>query len=455
MHSPRLRRTRAAGLALATITASLLWSTTPAGAAAALADPDDTTGPADIKAASVVFDATNATITVETYEAFADDAVALFVDLDLDGDSVADRFVRFEDTSAGFVAAVTAGTLRFVDVATTHTGATATATVPISMLGGATSASLEVVTLDLNTLTSDSAPDTLVFDYRDTVRAAGPTRVETAVQSCFFGDGTAGSVVLARSDSFADALAGGPLAVDTFGCLLLTPSTGLDPATLAEMQRVLEPGGTVYLLGGTAALSPAVESAVAGAGFTPLRLAGADRYETAIAIATQGLGSPSTVMFATGLNFPDALAAGAAAGPRGAAILLTQGATMPASVATYLQQHPPTSTYAIGGPAAAAAPSAIPVVGSDRYDTAVKIASTFFSFVDTVGVASGVNFPDALAGGAAMGIGDQPLLLTDPAALPAVVSTYLTNAQPSEAFVFGGSAAVSDAAVNQVDALVG
>jgi putative cell wall-binding protein len=455
MHSRRLRRTRTAGLALATITASLLWSAAPASAAAALADPDDTTGPADIKAASIVFDASNATITVETYEAFADDAVVFGVFLDLDGDSVVDRFVTLGDDGVAFGAVVSTGTPRETGVASSHAGATATATVPIALLGGATSASLEVAAIDTTTFAVDEAPDAPTIAGRDTFRAAGLNRVETAVQSCFAPTGEAGSVVLARSDSFADALAGSPLAVDTFGCLLLTPSTGLDPATLAEMQRVLEPGGTVYLLGGTAALSPAVESAVAGAGFTPLRLAGTDRYETAIAVATQGLGSPSTVMLATGLNFPDALAAGAAAGPRGAAILLTQGSTMPASVATYLQQHPPTSTYAIGGPAAAAAPSAVPIVGTDRYDTAVKIATTFFSLVDVVGVASGVNFPDALAGGAAMGIADQPLLLTDPASLPAVVSSYLTNAQPFEAWVFGGSAAVSNAVVNQVDALVG
>jgi putative cell wall-binding protein len=275
------------------------------------------------------------------------------------------------------------------------------------------------------------------------------------VQSCFAVDGTATGVVLARSDGFADALAGGPLASAHSGCLLLTPSDTLDARTLAEIQRVLPSGGKVFLLGGEAALSPGVASAVTAAGFDAVRLGGADRFETAVKIATDGLGSPSVVMIATGGNFPDALGAGPAASDRQGAILLSNGSSLPPSTASFLQAHPQETVFAIGGPAAAAVPSATAIVGKDRYETAVKIAMMFFPQPTDVGVASGLNFPDALAGGAGLGNLDGPILLTDPDALPQVVSDYLNANPPQDAFVFGGPAAVHESVVDQLKALLG
>ncbi|MFD0637700.1 cell wall-binding repeat-containing protein [Catenulispora yoronensis] len=68
----------------------------------------------------------------------------------------------------------------------------------------------------------------------------------------------ADSVVLARSDTFPDALAGVPLAAYRNGPLLLTDPATLTADTEAEIKRVLPPnaGKTVYLLGGDAAISP-------------------------------------------------------------------------------------------------------------------------------------------------------------------------------------------------------
>ncbi len=130
--------------------------------------------------------------------------------------------------------------------------------------------------------------------------------------------------MLARSDAFADALSGTPLAVSKGGPLLLTSSTALSTAASTELQRVLPVGGTVYLLGGTSALSPAVASSVAALGFTIVRIAGPDRFSTAAQVAGV-LGNPAIVFEADGTNFPDALSAGTAAAAVGGAILLTAG----------------------------------------------------------------------------------------------------------------------------------
>lgn len=88
---------------------------------------------------------------------------------------------------------------------------------------------------------------------------------------------------LARSDIFPDALSS--VGLTHAGPLLFTEGETLDPATRVELDRVLEPGDVVYLLGGDAAISPAVADQVSAAGYQPVRLAGVDRIETSVEAA--------------------------------------------------------------------------------------------------------------------------------------------------------------------------
>src|SRR5207302_1795284 len=104
---------------------------------------------------------------------------------------------------------------------------------------------------------------------------------------------------------------GVPLAAKAGGPLLLTNPTSLTPESLTEIKRVLGTnGGQIDVLGGTAAISPAIVSQLAHLGYSVNRFAGADRDHTALDIAQRGLGSPQHVVLATGLDYADALAAG-------------------------------------------------------------------------------------------------------------------------------------------------
>lgn len=290
-------------------------------------------------------------------------------------------------------------------------------------------------------------------------RVFGLDRVATAVavSQASLGDQEAEVVVLARADGFADGLAGGPLAAAGDGPLLLTGRDGLDPGVEAELLRVLPEGGEVVLLGGAAALRAVVEERVAELGYRPVRVAGSDRYATAVAVAGR-LDDPQSVLLASGTDFPDALSAGAAAAAIGGAVLLTVDDQLPAPTRAYLNAHPGLERIAVGGPAAAADPGAEPLVGPDRYSTAVAVARRFHDQPTSVGIASGLAFPDALAAASDSAERGGPLLLSSPDRLPAVVAEYLVEIAPTladaaqPALIYGGEKALSLQVEAAVDA---
>jgi len=287
-----------------------------------------------------------------------------------------------------------------------------------------------------------------------TTRLAGGDRLATAVAISrdAFPDLTAGAVVLARADTFPDALAGTPLAVQLDGPLLLTASDRLSDQTADELQRVLAPDSQVILLGGPDALSPAVADGVQALGYQVVRYQGANRFETAVRIA-EALPSMDALLYASGNNFPDALGAGPAAVVQGGPILLTAGDTLPPETAEFADRNPAAPSFAIGGPAAQAVPDAEPIVGADRYDTNIRLARRFFPAPPLVGVATGVAFPDALAGGARTAQSGGPVLLSAPADLPDAVAAYLREVSDGldQALLFGGEQALSPAVETELD----
>jgi len=272
-------------------------------------------------------------------------------------------------------------------------------------------------------------------------------------QALFVSSRSASAVVLARSDHFADALAGGPLAALQKAPLLITagaPSSAtLDPRVLAEIQRVLPAGKTVYILGGPLAIAPGIDATLQALRYTVVRVQGANQYATAVAIAGQ-LGNPNTVFEATGLDFADSLSAVPAAIQDHGAILLTSGNVQAPETAEYLEAHPPAVRYAIGGPLAAAGadPGAIAVWGQDLFATSAAVAQRFFLNATTLGAATGFDFPDALSGGVFMGSPSHlgPMLLVTPhRPIPPSINDYITQpTQITHGYVFGGPVAVGD-----------
>jgi hypothetical protein len=300
-------------------------------------------------------------------------------------------------------------------------------------------------------------------------RLSGKDRLETSVNSSkalFPTTGSVGAVIVSAGYKYADALAGARLASATSAPLLLTASDKLTDIVGKEISRVLAPGGTIYVLGGSGTVSSGVETTLTALSpnFTVKRLAGDDRFETAARIATEvAAQAPGTdtapIYLASGVNFPDGLAVSALAARTGGIVLLTDGSVMPKATSDYLAAHDATGSRVVpvGGVAAAAAKSlpasggsaARAVVGVDRFDTADLVARKFATGTGTkaAGVATGDNWPDALVGSAAMGLLGGPLLLTSGPDLSNSAKSALTTLNAAKPLatgaVFGGEPSVS------------
>lgn len=117
---------------------------------------------------------------------------------------------------------------------------------------------------------------------------------------------------------------------------------------------------------------------------------------------------------------------------------------MPLSV---LASASPTGSPGAGSSANyAIPPSAVTrLSGPDRYGTAAAISQeTFAPNVPVVYIATGQNYPDALAGGPAAGAGNGPILLVTQNSIPATIATELTRLKPAKIVILGGSNVVSD-----------
>ena len=298
----------------------------------------------------------------------------------------------------------------------------------------------------------------------DVTRLAGAGRYETAAKISQAEFTQADTVVLAYSMNYADALAGVPLAKKLSAPILLTNKATIDKATLAEIKRLK--AKNVIILGGTGAISEPVENTLKKEGLKTERFEGATRYGTATAIAEKLSEKPTDIFFVFGGNYPDALSASAAAAAKNAPIIyLTKDGELNADTAKYLAKLKKAGSvknaYVIGGPgvisddmmkkagnALGVAPTR--VFGANRFETCIAVNEKFAGVLNgkMLCVATGMDFPDALAGGVYAAINKAPLFLVNgklnTPKLTDDQNSYLKGKNASKITVFGGTGVVSD-----------
>ncbi|HUH07498.1 MAG TPA: PQQ-dependent sugar dehydrogenase [Egibacteraceae bacterium] len=319
----------------------------------------------------------------------------------------------------------------------------------------------------------------------DVERVGGADRIATAVAlSQAAHPGGAPAAVVALAWRFPDALAAAPLASAVGGPVLLTGGERLDAAVRAELSRLGV--GTVYLVGGPQALSADVEADVdAIDGVDVERLAGADRFSTAAAIALRAVelwraqghaDAGQQVLIALGAHadpgraWPDTLAAGPLAGHARWPILLTDPTEVPAATQEALAELEASQAVIVGGEAAIPPTTAAQIGDGDvatrriggltRHHTSVLLAEEAIAHGAQRSIAllaTADAFPDGLAAGPAAHAQGGVLLLTAPAALPDAphVIAWLADwrGEIDVLQIIGGPAAVSAEVSEQAQSL--
>ena len=289
----------------------------------------------------------------------------------------------------------------------------------------------------------------------DVTRIFGADRYETAFKTAEvlkqqLGVEKFDNIVVACGDNFADALGGSYLAAKKNAPILLVKSSKID-AVKSYIKANLNPGGTVYLLGGTAAIPAAMDTGLDG--FNVKRLAGATRYDTNLLILEEAGVTNEDILICTGKSFADSLSAAAAGRP-----LLLVKDSLNDSQKAFLQSHAANKKYILGGTAAvstsvenqAKAYGTVERIGGNtRYETSVLIAKEFFPDATQAALAYAQNFPDGLSGGALAYAMKAPLVLTA-SGKEAAAAAYTKEQGITSGVIFGGSGLISDKAVRTI-----
>jgi len=319
---------------------------------------------------------------------------------------------------------------------------------------------------------------------KDVTEVWGPTRFRTSVEASkrayptgLAADGPK-TVVLATGRNWPDALGGSALAGALDAPLLLTDTGEVPAEVLTEIERL--GAEKAILLGGLTAVSEEVEidlNQILGAANVD-RLAGASRYETARLVAERtiderGEGFAGYAFYATGRNFPDALAAAPAAAAHAIPLVLVPATGDPVEIAGV------DTAVVLGGTSAVS--SAVEtnlrarlgtdkvtrVQGATRYATSSAVAEWSTHFVSGAGlghdpvwlrwngvaISTGQNFPDALSGGVMQAKLGSVMLLTpsDGPIDPTVADKLYAHRAEIDRLVFlGGTGALSESMRRQV-----
>ena len=269
-------------------------------------------------------------------------------------------------------------------------------------------------------------------------RLSGSDNVATAIAWSGQTFDTASVAVLARSDSFADALAAGALAGQLDGPFLVTSSSSLDTRVITELDRL--DVDVVYVVGGTAAVSDGVASSLQSRGYEVRRLAGANRIETAVDVA-EVFSAPTSVVLARAFGdgtagFADALGGGALATSMGAPLLLTETGSLSSSTRAYLDQVGVDRAVVVGGTAAVAdavltemrglGMTVSRIAGANRYATAAAIAEEAHDGGD-LALLDGLSANAWVSGFAASTIDGGAILLTAGSTIPDETAAALSS----------------------------
>lgn len=326
-----------------------------------------------------------------------------------------------------------------------------------------TKRSLKVLTLIICVLSLTPFQRASASDkYYVTTRIYGQNRYETSFNIAEnFDDSMVDNVILANGENFPDALSGSVLSKKFNAPILLVDNSNFDNNKYLQdyIYNHLSKGGNIYLLGGEASVSPAYVSQLKKTGnYNFIRLGGKDRFDTNISIVDEmqvKTGTP--VIIVSEENFPDALSISSVAALRGYPILMSNKDNLPDKIGQELSIIKPSKVYIIGGNSVVSdqvrnqvqnildytgQDDIVRIYGDDRYETSLNICRYFNLDSNSVVLANGTNFPDALSGSALAAKLNSPIILIDGEDAEKQKG-YIDSVKYNRIFILGGNTSVS------------
>ncbi|MDP9023319.1 MAG: cell wall-binding repeat-containing protein [Actinomycetota bacterium] len=313
-------------------------------------------------------------------------------------------------------------------------------------------------------------------------RVAGRNRIETAVALSQHSFSSATTVVIAPANFHVEPLAAAPLAAKLGGPVLTVWAEGPDVVPQVVADEIGRLGATRAVLVGTPERlsSDAERELVEEAGLAAAhlrRIAGSDPFEVAGNVARevlQGASGPVSPLLALGSHsdpnrsWPDALAGSVVAARQGVPVLLTREDRLPDATRQLLARADVSEVRIVGGHVAIdpAVEDEVRVLGHatrrvfgpTRHETSLRLAEELLgagtASAAEVYVATGGNFPDAVAAGPAVARTGHVLVLADgaDADLQYELWPWLRDraAEIETVHAVGGTAAVSDPVLRRV-----
>ncbi|MDH6181377.1 putative cell wall-binding protein [Microbacteriaceae bacterium SG_E_30_P1] len=290
--------------------------------------------------------------------------------------------------------------------------------------------------------------------YEEISRIHGANRFDVSAEIADRYDPTETDVAfVVNGTNFPDALSAGPAAAINGAPVLLVRSDSMVDSVRAVLEQLSL--DKIYVIGGPVSVSPALMEELSE--IAPVeRIVGADRYAVSRNVAARFWPQSEGAYIATGKNFPDALSAGPAAALAGYPILLEDGTASTVSPGTKstIQSLSVRRVMIAGGPSSfspsletsltvsAGVPEVHRWSGANRYTASVDV-NRVFRATDTVYFASGVTFPDALAGAALAGKTGAPLYLVQTNCVPEEALYASSGMGVGKIVVLGGEATLS------------
>lgn len=297
--------------------------------------------------------------------------------------------------------------------------------------------------------------DTLkeIFDKTNPTRIAGRNRQLTAVELSKILFKKADTVILTSSNKMVDSLAASPRGIEINAPTLFVEKDSIMDEVIQEITR-LNPS-KIIIAGGTDSISDEALNKLQQLGIKQQRIAGADRFETAVKLGEQIRANSTNkkeIILVNGFNNIDALTAGSLASKLNIPILLTQSDQLNETTKKAIKEWKIEKVTIIGGKTQVSETITANLqnngiktnrlAGRTRVETALEIAKTVNSTPDKVIFANKDAYADALLAPYLSKKEQAPIMLIDKDEASVSVKQYLRDNEIKESVILGGKLSI-------------